>query len=73
MRVTITAHEAETHVGIYDASGEQEGGAYSATPDGLLHLAIIRYLSDEDVSGGGYGDACHNYLVNLDRGTITKV
>lgn len=67
MRVTITAHEAETHVGIYDVSGEQEGGAYSATPDGLLHLAVVRYTGDE-----GYGEA-RNYLVNLDRGTITEV
>ena len=66
MRVTITAYEAETHVGIYDVSGEQEGGAFSVTPDGLLHLAVVRSLGD-----GGYGEV-RNYIVNLDRSTITE-
>ena len=67
MKVTITAYASETHVGIYDADGEQEGGAFSATPDGLLHIVVVR--SDGD---GAYGEA-RNYVVNLDRSTITEV
>lgn len=65
MKVAITAYGAEAHVGIYDANGEQEGGAYSPTPDGLLRLAIVRSLDA--------GDEVRNYVVNLDRGTVTEV
>ena len=67
MKVTITAYASKTHVGIYDADGEQEGGAYSVTPDGLLRLRIVQ--SD---GSGGEGEA-RDYIVNLDRGTITEV
>lgn len=66
MKVSITAYGGEAHVGIYDANGEQEGGAYSPTPDGLLRLAIVRSLDDA-------GDEVRNYVVNLDRGTVTEV
>ena len=67
MKVTITAYESETHVGIYDASGDQQGGAFSASPDGLLHLVIVKSHGD-----GTYGEA-RDYIVNLDRSTITEV
>ena len=66
-KVTITAYTQETHVGIYDADGEQEGGAFTLTPDGLLRLTIVK--SD---GVGGVADA-RNYIVNLDRSTITEV
>lgn len=65
MKVAITAYGSEAHVGIYDANGEQEGGAYSPTPDGLLRLAIVLPQLRDD-------DEVRNYVVNLDRGTVTE-
>ena len=66
-KVIITAYTQETHVGIYADDGDQEGGAFTLTPDGLLRLRIVQ--SD---GAGGEGEA-RDYIVNLDRSTVTEV
>lgn len=67
MKVAITAYGQEAHVGIYDANGEQEGGAYSPTPDGLLRLVV----GATDIEGNNLKS--REYIVNLDRGSVTEV